>query len=469
MNFADLGPEAQEDALDFSDLGPGQDEVSPDASYSDLALQAAGAALDTPVPVVGGALIKAQEGLESASATADKFYTDLGVPGVGKAVHAGGRFVAGMIPARMKDALFVAMAGPALEGAAAVGRPIARAGGNLLADVAGAVAGKQPEVVKELFKRPGAMWRKAAEIFGHEHQKALVRSVDEGLASKGAKFREIEESLSGFVVGSAGKAPKVQMQAVLDDVQKEMLARGHHLPKNITGKAPSVKVGRIAPGTSEYGAIIEKLVLLKKNPKLNFGDALNLRRQLDDAINYGIEGSNGLQPISTEGQRILSLMRRRINTQLREAVPQNVRGDWDKANFAYSRAAKAYGELKRHVIGNQPRQTEAKLFQMLREGRYDDEVVRRVDRLGEATAKVFDELRDQLAAKEFQRWASGGIRSGMPFGLPTSPRLIGAGISGAGGASQLAQAAVRQVMGSPSAAALSLRGVQNIPNQPPPE
>ena len=410
--------------------------------------------LNTPSPE----LVAIQEGLKSAAGTAESYYSGLGVPKVGAAVGAGGRFMAEAIPARMKDALFVAMAGPALKIAGAVGRPIAKAGGNLLADVAGAVAGKSPEVIKTLFKKPGAIWKKANEVFTLKHQEAVVKSIDDGLAARGAKFKEMEEAFSGFSPNATIKAPQVDLKPVLDRAKKAMIEKGHSLPKEIApGKA--LKVGRLPAESSEYKMLVEKLDFLKKTKELKFGDALNFRRQLDDAINYGVEGSNGLQPVSGEANRILRNMRQQINKQLELSLPTDVRPLWTKANADYSRAAGAYAELRKQVIGMTPRQTERKLLQMLQEGRYDDEVLSRVTKLGESSAKALDDVRDHLAAREMHRWLRGGIGAGTPLGLPTSPRLVGYGTSAAGAGLEAVLAGLRPAARQPSLMALLTNGM----------
>jgi len=224
--------------------------------------------------------------------------------------------------------------------------------------------------------------------------------------------------------------------------------------------APGVvmpKVGRLPVVSPEYKFLIEKMSFLKENPTLGFGDVLNMRRQLDDAISYGLEGSNGMQPVSGAAQSVLKVMRKNLNEQLKSSIPKEVRPQWDAANKAYSEASAAYAELRKQVIGQTPKQTERKLLQMVQEGRYDDEVLSRANALGEKAAKALDDVRDHLAAKEFQRWSAGGISKGAFGILPTSPRIVGAGVSGVGAGAQALSAVAR----NPTISAIIAKGLEN--------
>ena len=448
---------AKATATGSAQVSPG--DVPPDLSTMGAAKMAVGEALEAPIPGVGGAMQAAQTGLESASVDAAKWYSDMGVPRIGKAVETGGKFLAGAIPVKMKDALFIATAGPALEAAAAVGAPIAKLGGNIMADVAARLVGKSPEALKVIFNKPGAIWKKATELFGLKNQELLVNEIEAGLASKGKQFGELAEVFSGFTQksGVAGLTPPpVEMRTVLKEVLGTMMERGHKLPKTLSGKS-QIRVGKLAEDSADYIKINEKLEFLKKHPKMTFGEALNFRQQVDDMIDYGVEGSAGLQKLTGEGNRVLKLVRRRVNTNLRESLPSDVRALWDKANFDYSRARGAYAELKKSVIGQTDKQTETKMLQMIREGRYDDSVAKRAQRIGEQAAKALDDVRDHLAAKEFSRWAGPGLSmggaSGAGFyfgGIPgavagavaTSPRAVGTATSIAGGLSQIAGSAL---------------------------
>lgn len=450
-----------------ADAGVDEEPLNMDMAVkagSDLAegsLEGTGKVLEAPLPGVGKAALAARGGLEKAAGEAERFYAERGMDSLATVAGTGGRFLSGAIPARTKDALFMLAAGPALKLAGKGLAPIARAGGNFLADVAGTVAGKSPEAVKAIFKKPGALWKTATEVFGLKHQEALVQHIDEGLKARGAQFRQIEDSLSHFTQTTGGKPVTVQVRPVFDDVTKEMLYNGHHLPKKLVGRSPA-KVGRIAENKAEYKEIVKNLEIMKKTPKMNFQDALNLRRRLDDAINYGVEGSNGLQPLSSEGTRVLRSMRGKINKSLRDSVPRDIRPMWDKANATFKEAADAYGELRKQVVGTTPRMTERKLMQMIQEGRYDDEVLSRATKLGESAARNLESIKDHLASNEFKRWLKGGFGNGMPLGLPTSPRLVGMGVSGAGGMSKLAEIIAGIATKRPALIGPAMGGAQNV-------
>lgn len=424
-------------------------------------------ALDAPIPGVGQAIGPAKEAMGKELSEAAKYYFEAGVPTIGKAVEAGGKFVIGAVPDRMKDALFVALAGPALKAAAIVGKPVARAGGNIIADIAGQIAGKHPEAVKAIYKKPGALWKKATELFGMKNQELLLQKISEGKAARGEQFHALEEVLTGFGSKSGGKASRADMRPVFKEVVREMERGGYHVPKSITGKNP-IAIGRLPGESIEAKEIFAKLDTLNKNPNLEFGQALNLRRQIDRLINYGIEGKNGLQPTSTDANRILKLMRRRINTQMRGAVPKELRADWDRANFVYSQANKAYAELQKQVIRGDPGGTQKKLLQLLKDGRYDDEVLSRAEKLGEQTAKALEDVRDHIAAREFDQWFTSGLHKGAFGYFPTSPLLTGGVVAGAGevagAAGRVAGPVAGAVMRNPEASAMGAMGLRNLLN-----
>lgn len=461
-----------------SAMVPGMTQEDADlaaSSKTDLALKAAGEALDTPImesrlvnPLgLPDVLTAAKTGIEDASVDAGKYYAELGVPRIGKAVEAGGKFTAGMIPARMKDALFVAMAGPALEAASAIGKPVARFGGDILADIAGQVAGRSPEALKVIFKKPGALWKKANEVFSLVHQERLVKNIERAMGERGAQFKELENVLTGFSEGavkSKGRAAVVNTDSVIADVSKEMMRSGFQLPKGIAPKGyVQPRIGRVDVMSPEYKAIIEKMKVLRDTKNMTFGEGLNLRRQLDDMISYGVEGSNGLQPVTSSSQRILHSMRQRINTQLRESVPADLRPAWIKANAEYRRASEAFRELQKQVVKGEPGTTENKLLQLLREGRYDSQVMNRANRINERAAKAFDDMKDHIAARQFKDWAAGGIGKGAFGFLPTSPRIVGMGTSAAGAATQGAGAAAKLAAENPVKSAIATQGLLNAP------
>lgn len=419
-----------------------------------MAGQAIGEALDTPLRgTIPGMesfgtvdLAKAQSGLQSASDTAGKFYSDLGYPATGKAVQVGGRALAGLIPARMKDALFIAAAGPALEGAGAAGKAalsteagqavagaakiVVKSGGDLLANVAGMVAGKDPEVIKALVNSPGAVWKKATELFSMAHQENLDNTLHEGMKTIGNKFGALEDQFAGYHgTPTAGMAPKVNLQGVYDINVKDMLSRGHRLPKDLTGIEPTVTHGRIGTDDPEYKDILSHLTNMKKKPEVDFGEALNLKRQIGRTIDYGVEGKNGVQELSGEAQRVLKGIQAGLNKELRSSLPAEIRPKWDEVNRVYSSALDAFAELRKQIVKQSPGQTENKLLQLIKDGRYDDEITRRAGALGDKVLKAFDDARDHVAARSVRRWIDA---PSVAHFLGGAPRPVGYGASGVG-------------------------------------
>lgn len=354
-----------------------------------------------------------------------------------------------------QGALMYAMGGPVGEGVGAaagkvwdkVGAPLVKAGGNMLADVVGELAGKDPESVKALYNNPKAMWQKATEIFGRKDQEKTIQAVESDFAAKGEQFRAIEDSLSGnFGTPSYGKATQVITRPAFDDVKFQMAKEGFRLPGEIAEGITPVKIGKIADDAPEYKFLVKQMVELKNNPRLAFGDAVRMKQNLDKAIDYGLEGANGLQPVSEDASRLLRSMRKALNKEVRTSLDPERRVVWDKVNAEYGAAAQSRAELRKQVMGQNARLTEKKLHQLLKEGRYDDEVMDRAKDLGAKASARLDAVRDHIAARQFKSWGHAPSASGF---LPTSPKAIGYGVSAAGGASQAAQALARSVQNAP--------------------
>lgn len=370
----------------------------------------------------------------------------------GMAVKAAGN----IIPENFgQGALMYAMGGPVGEGVGAaagkvwdkVGAPLMKAGGNILADVVGELAGKDPESVKVLYNNPKAMWRKATEIFGRKDQEKTIQALESDFAAKGEQFRAIEDSLSGnFGTPSYGKATEVITRPAFDDVKFQMAKEGFRLPSDIAEGIKPVKIGKIAEDATEYKFLVKQMVELKNNPRLEFGEAVRMKQNLDKAIDYGLDGANGIQPVSEDASRLLRSMRKALNKEVRASLDPKRRVVWDKVNAEYGLASQSRAELRKQVMGQNARLTEKKLHQLLKEGRYDDEVMDRARDLGAKAAARLDDVRDHIAARQFKSWGHAPSASGF---LPTSPKAIGYGVSAAGAASQTAQALARTLHNSP--------------------
>lgn len=428
-------------------------EITEEPDMASRILQVGKEAWESKLPIGEKPLTQAKQAIETVADITARGYEALGMPRLAMVQRKAGEFASGMVPLRVKDAVFIAAAGPALRRISWAARPVTRPAANMLADLAGMVAGKSPEVIKQLFQRPGALWKKASEVFGLKHQENLVRSIDEAMSKVGNGFRSIENKLAKF--GTGEKTPIVQLKTAADDTVNEMLKRGHKIPYELSGKKP-LAIGRISENSPEYKEISDMLWFMRKNPKLSFGEGLNLRRRLDKLIDYGVEGASGLQPVSPEANTVLMFMRRRVNSSIRTAVPSNLKNAWDRGNFAYNKASQALAGLRKNVIGQSPRQTETKLMQLIKEGRYEDEVLSRAEKIGSIAIKALDDVADHLTGRQFKEWVTG--RSGGLNIIPAFPRLTGTVISGAGAATQA-------VTGNPALTAAAILSARNREGQ----
>jgi len=349
-------------------------------------------------------------------------------------------------------ALTAVMGGPigadVMAGAKAVVKPIAKGAGNILADVMGELAGKDPESIKVLFNNPKAMWQKASELFSRKHQESVINAVESDFAKHGAKLGQIEDTLTGnFGTPSYGKAPEVMARPTFDKIRFQLGKEGFRLPEQLSEGIPQPKISKIPQDSPEYKFLIENMVKLKDNIRMSFGDALRMKRNLDKAIDYGLEGANGLQPISADANRILSNMRSSLSKDMGIALKPELRPVWNDINSVYGSAATARAELKKQVLGQNARLTERKLQQLMREGRYDDEVLDRASKIGAQTIKKLEDAQEHLAATQYKKNISGGLMHGT--WLPTSPKAVGYGVSAAGGATNAAQALAKSAANYP--------------------
>lgn len=454
-------------------MGPGGDNIALDENFN---LQPGAYNLDAPIPGIGDALMGARTGLEKASEFAGKFYAEQGLPKLGKFSELGGKFTAGMIPAQMKDALLMAITGPLLAEAATVGkaavgsRPI-MAARDAVVDVAAMVFNKSPEVIQAIYNKPGAMWKAATKAFSLKHQERLINVIDQGLSKAGSKIGELEEAFSGFfgTGGAAGKSPDVMLRGTFDKTKFEMLKKGYRLPDDIAQGLPMPKLGKLPESATESKYLVETLTALKNSPRMSWGEALNLKRQINKSITYGIEGSTGLQPVGTDANRILKGLVTDLDDQLAQALPKDVRPQWKEANKLYSEARDAYSELKKQVVMGRHTGTENQLKAALTRGEYDDAVLRRAEKLGSRAEKMFNALRDRLAAQEFKKWAVAGSNAmGQGQGLmgtsfiPSSPRLGGYGIAGASELSGLAGGLGNYAVENPQTVRGVVSGLDNL-------
>lgn len=333
-----------------------------------------------------------------------------------------------------------AIGGPAVvegvKGALSAAKPALSFTGNLLADLAGWWTGKHPDYIKTVFQNP-AIAKQFGDAVGSDIQAHVVSKIEAGKKALGDQFKSIQDEIAKFGADSTGKAVAVDSKSAMREVAASLESAGHKIPESVGGNNIPLKVPRLDPGSSEYNTILDFMGKMKK--KLDFGEALNLRRQMDDAINYGVPGNQGLAKTSGELNRALRSMRQSLDNKMAEALPAEQKGAWNAANKAYADGAKAFDQLSNEVVGKTPSQTALKVARAMRSGRVD-EVLNPGEKLGKAAEAALEELRKTVVAGQFERWAHGANASSF---LPSSPRMIGYTTAGAGALAKVVEQAMK--------------------------
>lgn len=437
---------------------PPQSELSkPQAAW-----QVMKGALGTDIPLVGPAVGAVREQIPNWIAEKGG---QIGFPKtaatVGTAVSTAGE----LLPKNLGDLAAMVTAEPLAKGAVMVGKPFIRGTGEVLAEIAAKISGANKEAVKAVFKNP-KIAAKFGDLLGQWDQANLVEAVQGNLKKVGGRFKAVQDALAGFAAADRKMLPRVNLEPALDATVQHMVDTGHRVPSRFTGITPKLGVGRLAEDSPDYTLLIKQLANLQKNKTLDFGEALNMRRQLDELIDFGQPGTSGMQKVGSEANRILKKMRDEVNVRLRESIPTKKRGMWDAANKAYSDARTAYDELKRQVVGTTPQITIQRIMRQVRSGRVEEGLEDRAAKIGKAAEKALMDIHDRVVAGQFHDFVRGGVATpaaagwvGLHFGgLPgavagvvgSSPRMIGYGTAAAGGAAHATEALARQMLAHPA-------------------
>lgn len=393
-----------------------------------------------------------------------------GVPApIGAAMRVGEiglRGLQGFFPSSPTEVGGAIAAGPAASLGAdtvrSVGKPLLKTTGDVLAELAATWTGRSPEAFKEVFKNPEIM-KKVSEQVGQSEQAKFVDAVEKSLARMGEKFRAVQDSIAGFpTLGDKGlevvaNAPQVDLQTPAKQLAKELVVAGHHIPEELSGFAP-INEGFFEAGSPEHQSITKWLAKLQSKPTRDFGEALNLKRQLDQEINYGPAGGQGIR-LNDQAQKVLRDMRKKVDEALKMALPAAKRAEWEEANRVYASAAQAKAELKRQVVGETPEQTTMRVLRQLKTGRNEENLTGKAVRLGDDAVKALDEIHDRVVARQFKEYVHGHGGGALGILTTTSPRLLGqvAALSGQG-YPHLEQIA-RSALAHPKTLAIALEGI----------
>lgn len=432
------------DAPDMTEMPPGGIPVPTEKPLEELPLTEP---LAKGLQMAGTGLQKAREMLPDRLAPLDPVLraNEYAAKGMAALLPQNWADVAGLIAAPQVGEI-ASQAGKATLKAV---RPIVATTGDVLAHLAGHATGKHPELFKAAFKDPQIL-QQVTEAIGSQEQANFVRAVQDGIERIGDKFEAVQNALAGFG-GQEGRtaggrfrvnAP-VKLKPAGQEIAAELVRSGHRLPQGLTGKAPLAE-GVFAADSPEYARISSWVQKLQEKDTRDFGEALNLRRQLDHEINWGPAGGQGIQ-LSDKANGVLRKMRDRLDKELEGSLDPTRRAEWKEVNRLYSDAMKAKSELKRTVAGETPEQTAARVVRVIKSGRTEENLTAKASRIGDEAVKALDLLHQRVVSRELRDWTSGrgltaagalaahGNYLAAPLALAAgSPRGVGYAAAGAG-------------------------------------
>jgi hypothetical protein len=334
------------------------------------------------------------------------------------------------------------IAGDAIKGVSA---PISKYGGKAasyvgdhLSELAGYMSGKDPEYIKAVFNNPGIM-KKVGEQIGLDIQKSATDAIALGRKALGDKVEAAEDGLAMFGTDAvSGKSPIVDLKTPLKGIVSQLESKGHYVPKELGGRAVPMKKYAIDPVSDEGRMIAGYLKDL--NQEMDFGEALNLKRDLDRTINYGKQGSNGLQPVTGPANAILKNIRSQVKDAMTKSIPDaQSREHWLAVNKAASEGYQAFDNLHSQVMGSQPYQTASRIARNIKNQSVEEQVLGPAAKISKKAEEAVQEIRDRVVAAQFKRRYGGMNASHF---LPSSPRAFGQLTALLGSGSQISQGAM---------------------------
>lgn len=319
-----------------------------------------------------------------------------------------------------------------ISGAKKVGSHVGEFMGTLMSNILsiGGAEVKSPWI-RAVINDPGTV-KHFGEEFGMDMQQAAVKAIESEKDKVGSQYRAIQDSLTQF--GIKGRlSPKVDTARVLNTVAKDFESKGIHVPTDLGGNGASLKKYRFDRGSSE-DAVIKRFMGALKKP-LDFGESLNLRRQLDDAIRYS---KHGEMTFTSEAQAALRTMRRALNTEMTRSVPANMRTKWVLSNQNYEKLMRTLGDFHSQVLGKTPFQTASKISRAVRTGRSSELIDIPSQHMYENAMRSMMDLRRSVVASHFKEILSKGFSASSL--LPGSPRAVGYLSALIGGGKDLAAA-----------------------------
>ena len=376
----------------------------------------------------------------------------MGMPKAGATMAGLAQAGAQMVPLTPLEAGAQMFGGPALKAAGKLAKPVGKVTGDILAELVAHVSSSTPEAVKIVFQKPGVM-KKFRQLIGEAEQSNLVKVIGDHISNLGSKIRDFEREFSAPLLAEGAHAVKVGTGEVADRISSILTDAGYSIPKEISGKEARL-IDRIA-NVKEREELAGFLRVMKENPNMGWGDALNLKRQVDDAINYARHG--GLSPRGDSAQHALKVIRSEVSEALASALPKEKQSSWKEANLAYHEALKAFEDMGKNAVGTGPEKTASKLLNRLKKGYQDIGINQKAAKIGEGAAKAIQDLQEQVAAGTFKKYVSGWGHGGFAQVLPTSPAAMGGLTALAGLGSQAAAGTARALQSNPIALRIALQ------------
>ena len=320
------------------------------------------------------------------------------------------------------------------EGAGRAGAAIERAGGAIglpgagkavgnAVGVAGATAGTALGTAGELIPQKG--WELAA-MGAAKPLGAAVKTVGATVAPPLISFlTRIEPPIVARAISRAGQlgnkellAPEAienAIQGLGEGIKAGRRALGEKLgaiedkiAATFTGNVPAADIGQklsqnlAKAGFGVEGQPVGKVVrelnkevsaVLGDFQTLNFKDAINLRRKIDDMVTY--DGAKLLGLNDTQ-QAMLKGARSELNDRIRAVSPR-----YTQATAAFSKAAQVYDQLSKDVLSGKPETIQRRITGMFNKGSADRKIVERVDKISETAGASLDTILDSITAQKF--------------------------------------------------------------------
>lgn len=276
----------------------------------------------------------------------------------------------------------------------------------------------EPPIVARAIARAGEIGKK--ELMAPEAIENAIKGLGEGIKAGrralGQKLGAIEDKIAEKFTGNVPAA----------DI-------GQKLAQNLSKAGFSVEGQPVGKVTRELNKDVAQILGDFQN--LQFKDAVNLRRKIDDMVTY--DGAKLLGLNDTQ-QAMLKTARVELNARIKAISPR-----YEKATAAFARGAKVYDELANDILSGKPETIQRRIAGLFSKGSADRKIVEKIDKVSEEAGKSLDTILDSITAQKFS-----------PIMNPTVERAAfhtGGGVLGASGVGGAVGAAA--AMGHPLYAA----------------